>query len=159
MAARLGAVSADHLDFADDGDLTAMAAAGTIAVLLPGCAITLGNKDFPNARRLLQAGVRVALSTDFNPGTSMTQDLLLMGTLAVSHMGMTVAEAWAAVTRDAASALGRGDTVGRLAPGFLGDLVLFDCADSREPFYDYSDAHVEVVVKRGVVEWDARQRT
>lgn len=154
MAARVGAVSADHLDFADESDLRALAKAGTVAVLLPGCAVTLGNLHFPDARPLLRAGLRVALSTDFNPGTSMTQDLLLMGTLAIRHMGMTVAEAWAAITCHAAAALGRGHRSGRLVPGFDGDLVVFDAVDAAEPFYDFSDPLVRTVVRRGAVCWN-----
>ncbi len=151
LAAEVGAVSADHLDFADRQDIEALARRGVVGVLLPGCAVSLGQTRFPDGASLAQAGVTIALSTDFNPGSSMTQNLYLMGTLAMAYMGMTVAQTWAAVTRNAAEAVGLGHRVGRLTPGYDGDLVVFHGDDPRTPFYEFGGSHVARVVKRGEV--------
>ncbi len=151
LAAEIGAVSADHLDFASRKDLEALARRGVVGVLLPGCAVSLGQTRFPDGASLAQAGVRIALSTDFNPGSSMTQNLYLMGTLAMAYMGMSVAQTWAAVTCNAAQALGLGHRLGRLLPGYDGDLVVFHGDDPRTPFYEYGGSHVSRVVKRGAV--------
>lgn len=151
LAAEIGAVSAAHLDFASKNDLDAMARKGVVGVLLPGCGISLGQTRFPEGGPLLDAGMRVALSTDFNPGTSMTQNLTLMGTLAMAYMGMTIGETWAAITSSAAAALSLSHRVGRLAPGYQGDLVVFHTNEPREPFYEYGGSQVSKVVKRGVV--------
>lgn len=151
LAAEVGAVSADHLDFADRQDIEALARRGVVGVLLPGCAVSLGQTRFPEGAPLAEAGVKIALSTDFNPGSSMTQNLYLTGTLAMAYMGMTVAQTWAAVTRNAAEAVGLGHRVGRLAPGYDGDLVVFHGDDPRIPFYEFGGSHVARVVKRGAV--------
>ena len=149
LAARLRAVSADHLECADDGDRAALRDAGTVAVLLPGCAISLGHGRFPDARPFLKSGLQVAVATDFNPGSSVTQDLLMMGTLAMSRMGMPLADAWASVTTHAAAAVGLGHRVGRVAPGFAGDLVVFHGADACGPFYRFGGSSIAAVVKAG----------
>ncbi len=104
LAAELGAVSADHLDFASDEELEALRAAGVTGVLLPGCSFTL-SAPYPSARRLLDRGLRVALATDFNPGTSYSESMQMMIALAVSAMGMTLAEALTAATLGGAHAL------------------------------------------------------
>jgi imidazolonepropionase len=151
LAAELGAVSADHLDHASPDDLAALAAAGTVGVLLPGGAVSLGRPRFPPAAPLREAGVRVALSTDFNPGSSVTQNLPLMATFAMAFMGMTAAQAWAAITTNAAAALGLDDRVGRVAPGYRGDLAVFHGADPLGPFYEWGGSRIARVVKDGRV--------
>jgi imidazolonepropionase len=151
LAARMGAVSADHLDCAPAGSLAGLAAAGTVAVLLPGCMVSLGRTRFPDARPFRAAGIPVAVSTDYNPGSSVTRDLPLMGTFAMAYLGLSLADAWAAVTSSAAAAVGLGDRVGRVAPGFQGDLAIWPGDDPRGPFYTYGGAAPDVVVKRGSV--------
>lgn len=123
MAARLGAVSADHLERIDAAGIAAMAAAGTVAVLLPGAMLYLRDPPPPVAA-LRAAGVRMAIGTDFNPGSSPVRDLLTCATLACLTMGLSVEEALAGVTRNAGLALGRPD-LGCLRPGSAGDLALF----------------------------------
>ena len=152
VAARLSAVSADHLDHASGSDLLALARAGTVAVLLPGCAISLARNQFPDARRFLSAGVKVALATDFNPGSCVTQDLLLVGTMAMAFCSLPLRETWAAITAHAADALGLGDRVGRLAPSMQGDLVVFRGDEVVGPFYEWGGGpRVCAVIKRGLV--------
>lgn len=157
LAARISAVSADHLECADIDDIQALAQSNTIAVLLPGCAISLCHGRFPSARPFLDSGVRVAIATDYNPGSSMTQNLWLMGTFAMSRMGMTVDETWRAITSTAADAAGVGDRVGRLKKGFLGDLIILRVSDPIQPFYEYGVSHVFAVVKRGLTVVERRE--
>ncbi len=149
LAARVGAVSADHLDRAPGPSLEAMARAGTVAVLLPGCMPALGRRDFPDARPLRRAGLRVALSTDFNPGTSPTRNLPLMGTFGMAWCGLTLWETWAALTTWAAAALGMDREVGRVAPGMAADLAAFRGEDPRGPFYEYGTSRVSWVMRGG----------
>ena len=111
LAAELGAVSADHLDFASEADLLQLRAAGVTATLLPGCSFSLST-PYPSGRRLLDLGLRVALATDFNPGTSYSENMQMMIALAVSAMGMTLEEAIAAATLSGAYALGMQGEVG-----------------------------------------------
>ena len=139
LAAQLGAVSADHLAAISEAGIAALAASGTVATLLPGTMLFLGRPRQAPARALIEAGVAVALATDFNPGTSPTVNFPLMLTLGVSQMHMSVAECVIAATVNGAAALGLADHVGQIAPGFSADLALFDCEDIRELPYWYGD--------------------
>lgn len=132
LAAELGAWSADHLESVTDDDAHALAGAGTVAVLLPGAMVTL-DLPRPPARRLLDAGVAVALGTDCNPGSSMTESLPLQMSLACTLLGLTVEQAWLGVTRHAARALGRDG--GRLVVGAPADMVLWDATSPAEVPY------------------------
>ena len=152
LAAELGAVSADHLERASDAGLALLAKSGTVAVLCPGASLFLGD-EIPRARRFLEAGVKVALSTDFNPGTSPTDDLALMGTLAMSRMGMTSEEVLAAVTLNAAHAIARPD-LGLLAPGCQADVVIWDAPNLEHLFSHYGASHAATVFKRGEIALD-----
>lgn len=149
LAAELGAISADHLDYATDAELDHLAATGVVAVLLPGCSFTL-NTPYPDARRFLAHGVRVALATDFNPGTSYCESLQMMVDLAVAHMGMTIGEALLAVTRQGAAALALRDT-GAIAPGMRCDLALWSARSHAEIGYHFGVNLVERVVIGGAV--------
>jgi imidazolonepropionase len=152
LAAELGARSADHLERISDGGIAALAGAGTTAVLLPGAALCL-NDPWPPARALLRAGVPVALGTDLNPGSSMTESLPLMMSLACTQLRMRVEDAWLAVTRVAADSLGRPDA-GRLEPGSRADLVLWGCDDYRHVPYHLGVNHVRTVVIAGEVAFE-----
>ena len=153
LAAELGACSADHLEFVSDAAIMAMAASGVTAVLLPGVNLFLNLARHAPARRLLSAGVDVALATDFNPGTSPTQDLGLILTLACIGYGMTPGEAALAVTRSAARAL-RLDDRGTLQVGQLADLTVLGVDDYWQVPYLPGQSHVEGVVKNGeLVYW------
>jgi imidazolonepropionase len=143
LVASLGGLSADHLEHVSDEDATAMAAAGTIATLLPGACVQLRLHPPPVAR-LRAAGCRFALGTDLNPGSSMTESLPLQMWLAATHLGLTVEETWLGVTRDAARAAGRPE-VGRLVPGAPADLVLWDATDYRTIPYHYGARRVHTV--------------
>lgn len=136
LAAELGAVSADHLDFASDEELILLREAGTVATLLPGCSFSL-SAPYPSGRRLLDAGLRVALATDFNPGTSYSENMQMMVALAVSAMGMTLDEALLATTRGGAAALALEDEAGSLEPGKRCDVQVLAVADERELAYHF----------------------
>lgn len=153
LAAELRAVSADHLLHASDDGLRAMAAAGVVAVLLPGTAFTLG-LPYARARAMVALGLPVALATDWNPGSTMSSSMALMLTMAVTQMRLTPAEAWMAATANAAAAVGEGGRLGRLQAGFQADLCLFDADDYRHIPYHYGHEHVRTVVKRGRIAFD-----
>lgn len=143
LAAELGAVSADHLDFASDDELGALARAGVAGTLLPGCSFSLST-PYPAARRLYDAGVPVALATDFNPGTSYSENMQMMIALAVSAMGMTLEQALVAATRGGARALAMEDEVGSLEVGKRCDLIVLSTRDERHLAYHFG---VNLVVR------------
>jgi imidazolonepropionase len=122
LAVAAGAASVDHCTYLDDADIAALAGSETVATLLPGVEFST-RQPYPDARRLIDAGVTVALASDCNPGSSFTSSMPLMVALAVREMGMTPAEAVWAATAGGARALRRGD-VGAIAPGMRADLVL-----------------------------------
>jgi len=137
LAARLGATSADHLGAISPAGIEALAASETVAVLLPGTLMFLGEGRQAPARALLDAGAVVALASDFNPGSSPGANLPLMMTLAVSQGRMQPEEALAATTVNAACAIARGDSLGRIRVGAPADLTVWNCRDPRELAYWY----------------------
>jgi imidazolonepropionase len=149
LAAELGATSADHLAAISDAGVAALAASNTVATLLPGTMLFLGRRTQAPARALIEAGVAVALATDFNPGTSPTPNLPLILTLAVSQLRLTVAEAVIAGTVNGAAALGLADSVGQIAPGYSADLALYEIDDVRELPYWYGDRRCRATWLRG----------
>lgn len=127
--------SLDHLDCVSPEDVSLLAQSRTVATLLPGANYFLGHRDFPDARRLIDAGVAAALATDFNPGTSPTPSMPFVISLACTHMKMSVAEAIAASTINAACALKLENRKGSIEPGKDADLAVFDFKDYREVAY------------------------
>lgn len=154
LAARLGAVSADHLLCITDAGIDALAASGTVATLLPGTAFFLG-VDYAPARRLIERGVPVALASDCNPGTCPTENLPLVGAMACTQMKMLPAEALNALTLNAAKAVGRADRLGSIEVGKQADLVIWDVPNYRHLFYHFGVNHVWRVIKRGRVVYAA----
>lgn len=151
LAARLGAVSADHLHCAHADGLKAMAERGVIATLLPGTAVFLGMSAHAPARRMIELGVPVALATDFNPGSCFSESLPLMMTFACTQMRMTPAEALVAATINGAHAVSRAHRIGSLEPGKQADLVLWDADDYRMIPYHMGVNLARTVIKRGQV--------
>jgi imidazolonepropionase len=134
LAARFGALSADHLEHASPEGLAAMAAAGTVAVLLPGATYFIREERHPDIAAMRAAGVRMAVATDMNPGSSPARSLLLMLNMACTLYRLTVEEALLGVTRHAAAALGLKDR-GMLAPGMRCDLALYRIGAPAELCY------------------------
>lgn len=151
MVARLHATSVDHLDHLTDSDIRKLRGTGTIATLLPGSVLHLGTGRYPPARRLMQAGIPVALATNFNPGSSPTLNMQMVLSLACSQMRMSPAEAVAAATINGAYAVGRGDLVGSLEVGKQADLAIMDVTDYREIPYFFGMNHCLTVIKGGRV--------
>ena len=135
LAARFGALSADHLEFADEAGVRAMAQAATVAVLLPGAFYFLRATRRPPIDQFRGHGVPMALATDCNPGSAPITSLLLMLNMGCTLFGLTAAEALAGVTRNAARALGLADEMGMLAPEMAADFVLWDIDDPAELAY------------------------
>lgn len=153
LAAETRAISADHLLHANDAGLRAMAEAGTVAVLLPGTAFTLG-LPYARARDMISMGLPVAVATDWNPGSTMSSSMPLAMTLAVTQMRVSPGEAWMAATANAAAAVGAADRLGRIALGFEADLCVFDTPDYRHISYHYGHDHTKAVVKGGRIAWE-----
>lgn len=149
LAAELGAVSADHLERATPEDAAALARAGVVAVLMPGASMMTG-QPFAPARMLVERGVRVALSTDFNPGTSYSENLQLAVALGCAFLKLTPEEALLAVTSQAAAAVGRHDRCGRLVPGLDCDLVVLASRSEIDLAYHYGVNLAATVIRGGV---------
>ncbi len=149
LAAEFGALSADHLEYLDAAGVAAMAAAGTVAVLLPGAFYMLRERRKPPVKRLRRAGVPMALATDCNPGTSPLTSLLLVLNLACTLFRLTPEEAFAGITRNAARALGLADR-GVLAPGLRADLALWRVDHPAELAYAIGLNPIAAIMRGGV---------
>lgn len=132
LAAELGAVTADHLEFASAKGIEDLARAGTFPVLLPASVLCLGKSRYAPARAMIEAGLPVVLASDFNPGTAPAPSLPLAAALAVTQMGMLPEEAVTACTVNAAASMGLAEHVGSIQPGMRADLSIWDAADWRE---------------------------
>ncbi|MFT4083646.1 MAG: imidazolonepropionase [Nocardioides sp.] len=148
LACELGLAAVDHCTFLTDADVAALASSGTVATLLPGVEFST-RQPYPDARRLLDAGVRVALASDCNPGSCYTSSLPFCIALAVREMGMTPSEALHAATAGGAAALDRHD-VGRLVPGARADLVVLDAPSHLHLAYRPGMPLVRAVYRAGV---------
>ena len=148
LAGEIGATSAEHLIAADDKGIASMAAGSTIACLLPGTSLYL-NKDFAPARKMISAGVPVAICTDFNPGSCPSCDLQLCMNLGYLKYRMTPEEVLAAVTINAACAVGRGETLGTVEPGKQADLVIWNAPDLDYLVYRMGSNLAEKVIRKG----------
>jgi len=149
LAAKVGAISAEHLLKASDEGIRLMAEAGVIACLLPATALYL-REEAAKGRAMVDAGVAVAISTDCNPGSSPTTSMPLVMNLACISMRLTPAEALVAATMNAACAIGMQDRVGSLESGKQGDVVLWNVSNYQELQYLFGVNHVGSVWKKGV---------
>jgi imidazolonepropionase len=150
MAGEVGAISADHLETIDDRGIESLKAAGTVAVLLPGCSFFLGVDQAP-ARLLLEADLPVAVATDFNPGSAMIESLPLVMSIACTQMKMTPTEVLIASTANAAAALDRHTRVGSLEEGFDADLLILDTPNFEQWLWQPGRNCVATVIKSGRV--------
>lgn len=135
LAASYGALSADHLEYLDKDGARAMAAAGTVAVLLPGAFYALREEQAPPVKALRAAGARIAIATDCNPGTSPLTSLLLTMNMACTLFRLTAEEALAGATREAAHALGLQNDLGTIAPGKRAEIAIWNAAQPAELCY------------------------
>lgn len=148
---RFNPASFDHMDHVNDDDILQLAKRDTVATLVPGANYFLGLKEYPKARRLIDAGVPVALATDYNPGTSPTISMPMTMSLACTHMKMSPAEAVAAATINGAWALRVADSKGSIESGKDADLAVFSVHDYREIPYWFGANHCATTILNGVI--------
>jgi imidazolonepropionase len=148
LAVELGARSVDHLEATGAEGVAALASSDVTAVLLPVAALYLG-RPMPPGRSLVDSGAAVAIATDFNPGSAYCESLPMAMSLACTQIGLTPAEALAACTVNAAHVLGRADRLGRIARGYVADVVLVDAPDWRHIAYHLAGDVVHSVVRAG----------
>jgi len=149
---RFEPASFDHMDHVNDADVAALVKHDTVATLVPGANYFLGLKTYPDARRLIDSGVPVALATDYNPGTSPTISMPMAMSLACTHMKMSPAEAVAAATINGGWALRLADRKGSIESGKDADLAVFDVSDYREIPYWFGANHCTLTVLNGVMQ-------
>ena len=155
LAAELGAVSAEHLEYADPDGIAALAKAGTVAVSLPLASLYLGERYIP-AREMLNAGVRVAVATDFNPGSAPSYHLPLAMTLACLNQRMTPQEVIMGVTTVAARAISAEQRIGSLLPGYDADIAIIDASSVNHWLYHFQANACCGVIKSG--QWVKKYR-
>ncbi len=148
LAAELGAISAEHLEYVSEAGISALAEAGVVAVSLPLASLNLREAYLP-ARALLDAGVAVAVATDFNPGSAPSYHLPLAMSLACLYQAMTPEEALQGATRVAAKAIGLESCRGSLLPGYKADIALIDAADLNQWLYHFRGNACFGLVKDG----------
>jgi imidazolonepropionase len=149
LATKVGAISADHLEHVSEKGIDALREANVIATLLPGVSFFLGHGYAP-ARRLIDAGVPVALASDFNPGSCMSFSMPMMMTIACTQMRMTPEEAITACTLNGAAALGLSK-MGSIEVGKFADLAVFGVPNYRYVPYQFGVNHLSKVIKKGVI--------
>lgn len=150
LAARLGAVSADHLEHVSPRGIAAMKEAGVVAGVLPGVSFFL-NHGYAPARALIDGGVTVAIASDFNPGSCMSYSMPMMMTIACTQMRMTPEEAITASTLNGAAALGISAETGSIEAGKTADLIVADVPDYRYLAYHFGTNHVRTTIKSGTI--------
>ncbi|MDD2555949.1 MAG: imidazolonepropionase [Syntrophaceticus sp.] len=151
LAAELGAVSADHLMVISDQGIEMLAASDTVAVLLPATTFCVMGEQYAPARKMIEKGAAVALSSDFNPGSSPVNSLQIVMGIACRQLKMAPAEVISAVTINAAHAIGCASSVGSIEVGKKADLVVFDAKDYRYLMYRFGTNLVDKVIKSGRV--------
>jgi len=149
LACRVGAITADHLEYCTRDDALAMKKEGVVAVLLPAANYLLDQEQRPPARAMITLGCPVALATDFNPGSSPTQSMFLVLNMACVRFGMSIAEAIIGATINAACAAGVQKRVGSLQVGKQADVIVCEPSDYRDLAYYFGTNPIRAVVKRG----------
>ncbi|WP_319005627.1 imidazolonepropionase [Mesobacillus subterraneus] len=154
MAVLLGAASADHLVAASDEGIRQLAEGDTVAVLLPGTTFYLGKDHYARARKMIDEGAAVALATDFNPGSCVTENLQMIMSLAALKLKMSAEEIWNAVTVNAAHAIGRASQAGSLEIGRSADFVIWDVPNYQYIPYHFGVNHAQSVYHSGNKLWE-----
>ncbi len=149
LAAEMGAISAEHLMAISDEGIEKMAEAGTIAILLPATTFFLMAKSYAPAKKMKAAGVRIALATDYNPGSSPTENIQVSMAHACFGMGLAPEDIILAVTINAAAAVNREDIVGSITAGKKADILITDVKSPAELIYRFGVNHIEKVYKEG----------
>ena len=148
LAAEMGARSADHLEQIDDKGIAALKQSGTIATVLPGVSFFL-HCDYPPARKIIDAGIPLAIASNFNPGSCMSYSMPMMMTIACTQMSMKPEESITASTLNGAAALGLSEKLGSIEVGKQADIVLYDVPGYPYLAYHFGTNHVAKVIKHG----------
>jgi imidazolonepropionase len=156
LAATLGAASADHLVAASDEGIKQLSMSNTVAVLLPGTTFYLGKDQYARARKMIDEGAAVALATDFNPGSCVTENLQLIMSLAALKLKMSAEEIWNAVTVNAAHAIGKGEAAGTLDLGKDANFVIWDVPNYKYIPYHFGVNHAQSVYHSGRKLWERK---
>jgi imidazolonepropionase len=149
MAIELGATSIDHLDAISDEEIGLLANSDTIGVVTPTVNFNFGSKEFADARKFIDAGCAIALSTDYNPGSAPCPSLPNAMAIGCRYQKLLPSEAFNAATVNAACAVAQGEKVGSLETGKQADLLIFDAKDYREIAYEFGGNSIQTVIKRG----------
>lgn len=155
MAVEMGAVSIDHLDAISDEEIALLARSDTMGIVTPTVNFNFGSREFADARKLIDAGCAVALSTDYNPGSAPCPSQSLVMAIACRYQKLLPSEALNAATINAASAIGLGKQVGSLEAGKQADFLKLNISDYREIAYEFGGDAVGKVIKAGQVVYDA----
>ena len=156
LAASMGAASADHLVAASDEGIKQLSMGNTVAVLLPGTTFYLGKDQYARARKMIDEGAAVALATDFNPGSCVTENLQLIMSLAALKLIMSAEEIWNAVTVNAAHAIGKGKAAGTLDLGRDANFVIWDVPNYKYIPYHFGVNHAQSVYHSGRKLWERK---
>ncbi len=159
LAAELQARSADHLEHLNDEEIHALADAKVAGVVLPACVFFLGTIPYPPARKMIESGMRIAVATDMNPGSSMTESLPFCMTAAAVYCHLSPAELLWATTFDAASVLGMESSIGSLEVGKFADISLWNIPNLDSLSYCFGDMRASTVFVDGVIAWEDRDST
>jgi imidazolonepropionase len=151
MAIELGATSIDHLDVISDGEIALLAASESVGVITPTVNFNFGSKEFANARKLIDAGCAIAVSTDYNPGSAPCPSLANAMAIACRYQKLLPSEAFNAATINAAFAVAKGAEIGSIETGKNADLLIFDTKDYREIAYEFGGNLIEKVFKKGKI--------
>ena len=146
-----GASSIDHLDAISDDEISLLAASDTIGVITPAVNFNLGSAHFADARKMIDAGCAIALSTDYNPGSAPCPSQPMAMAIACRYQKLLPAEAMNAATINAAFAIGLGDRVGSIEVGKTADILICDTADHRELSYEFGPVKIHKVIKAGQI--------
>ena len=154
LAAEIGARSVSHVEFLNEEEMDALAAGRVTAIILPGCVFYLGTLPYPPARAMIDHGLRVAIATDMNPGSSMTESLCFCLTAAAIYCRMTPEELLWSVTLDAASAIGVEQDCGSIEQGKSADLSFWDLPDYQSLAYHFGTLRAAATMVNGLVVWE-----
>lgn len=149
LAIEMGAASIDHLDAISDGEIAMLAGSMTVGIFTPTVNFNFGSCDFADARKLIDAGCAIALSTDYNPGSAPCPSQPMAMAIACRYQKLLPAEAFNAATINAAHAIGIGDRTGSIEVGKTADLTVLDSRDHREICYEFGGAPIAIAVKNG----------
>ena len=153
LASKVKAISADHLLMVSDEGINALKEAGVVPVLLPGTAFFLGKKNYAPARKMIDQDLPVALATDYNPGSSFTQNMNLILSIACTQMKMLPAETIWGATLASARAIGKENEVGSLEKEKIADIILMDVPNFKHIPYHYGINHVKMVIRHGQINY------